>query len=72
MADDGKIIQMPPPQKPPPNGGYGERLAVLETKFETLATREDVKDIKIWALTGVILGMVLAASLSLAVLKLFP
>ena len=74
MADDNKVVQLPPPpQSPPPsNGGYGERLAALEAKLEFLATKEDVKDIKVWTLKGVIGGMVLAASVSIAILKLFP
>ena len=36
-----------------------------------MATKEDVKDIKIWALSGVLGGMVLTATMSIAIMKLF-
>ncbi len=39
-----------PPRNPqgggPSNGGYGERLARIETRLETVATREDIADLK--------------------------
>ncbi len=47
------------------NGTFGERLARLEAHMQHVAT-------KAWVLGGVVGGMVLAASLSIAILKLFP
>lgn len=46
-------------------GDIGERVAKLEAHMQHLAT-------KAWVLGGVLGGMVLAASLAIAVLKLFP
>ena len=48
-----------------PGGVIGERVAKLETHMQHLAT-------KAWVLGGVLGGMILAASLSIAILKLFP
>lgn len=38
---------------------------------ENMATEGDVKDVKIWVLSGVLGGMVLAAGTSIAIMKLF-
>lgn len=69
----------PPPTSAPAGGSGGgqgddlrERVAKLEAHLQHLATKTDVEGIKTWALRGAIGGMVLAASLSIAVLKLFP
>ena len=56
----------------PPNGnGLASRVSVLESELKHLATKKDVSEIKVWALTGALGGMVLAASLAIAILKLF-
>ena len=49
-----------------------KRLSALETHVEYLATKEDIQKIKVWCLTGVILGMISAATLTIGILKLFP
>lgn len=49
-----------------------KRLSALETHFKYLATKEDIQKIKVWCLTGVIIGMISAATLTIGVLKLFP
>ena len=43
------------------------RVSAIEASLDYLATKEDVKDIKIWALAG----MVLAAAPSIGILRLF-
>jgi hypothetical protein len=52
------------------------RLARLEERMdgikENMATKVDISNIKIWALTGAIIGLVTAASIAIAILKLFP
>ena len=69
--------QSEPPAGPAHGGGrggdgdIGERVAKLEEKVSHLATKSDVQEIKIWALKGVVIGMVAAASLAIAILKLF-
>ena len=47
----------------------GERLATLEAEIKHLATKEDIKDIKIWVLGGVISAFIIA---SLVMWRLFP
>ena len=49
-----------------------KRLSALETHFKYLATKEDIQKIKVWCLTGVIIGMISAATLTIGILKLFP
>ena len=60
----------------PPGGPFGERLARLETKVERIekdmATEKDIANLKVWVLLGVIAGMIVAASLAIGILKLFP
>lgn len=52
-----------------------DRLARIETKLETvlpyLATREDIRKIKVWALAGILGGIGLAVTVALAFLKIF-
>ena len=57
--------------------GHGQRLRTLEievtkiaTKMESVATREEVLKLKLWILGGVIGGMVIAATLGLAIARL--
>ncbi len=56
-------------------GGNGNdlhgRVSALESELKHLATKSDVESIKTWALKGALGGMVLAATLAIAVLKLF-
>ena len=47
------------------------RLAALETRVEYLATKEDIQKIKVWVLGGVLGGSVMAAGLTVAVIRLF-
>ena len=48
------------------------RLSALETHLKYIATKEDIQKIKVWCLTGVILGMISAATLTIGIMKLFP
>lgn len=56
-------------------GTIGERLVRLEERVvgikEQMATKADIAGVKIWALSGALGGMVLAATLAIAILKLF-
>ena len=47
------------------------RVSAIEAELKHLATKADVESIKTWALRGALAGMVLAASLAIAILKLF-
>lgn len=47
------------------------RVSAIEARMDYLATKSDVESIKTWALKGALAGMVLAATLTIAVLKLF-
>ena len=53
----------------------GDRLTKLETRWETVATKEDLQALRTWALRGVIAGIVLTGvlvtAIVTAVLKLF-
>ena len=42
----------------------------IATKMESVATREEVLKLKLWILGGVIGGMVIAATLGLAIARL--
>lgn len=55
------------------NGGsnYERRLTRVETLMESVALREDVLKLKLWVLGGVIGGMIIAASLAIAIARLF-
>ena len=48
-----------------------DAVLVIQTKFENLATKEDLKDLKIWWLLGILAGMVGAATIALAVVRIF-
>ena len=48
-----------------------DSLLVIETKMEYLATKEDLQKLKVWWLGGIIAGMGLAATIALAVLRIF-
>lgn len=52
-------------------GDFNTRLTRLETHFQYLATKEDLKDLKIWWLMGILAGMASAALIALAVARLF-
>ena len=41
-----------------------KRLSALETHIKYVATKEDIQKIKVWCLTGVIIGMISAATLT--------
>ena len=61
------------------NGGnIGERLRVLEievakitAKIDHVATREDVLNLKLWILGGVIGSIALASGLVIAIIRIF-
>ena len=52
-------------------GNLGERVAGLEAELKYLATKEDIQRLKVWALSGIIAGMGLAAMIALGVLRFF-
>ena len=52
-------------------GNYGERLARIEASLGHMATKEDIQKIKVWVLSGILGGMVTAAILATAIVKLF-
>ena len=72
MSPEGKVTELHPEGAPGPhgrgpgNGGsnYGERLASIEAHMKHMAT-------KAWVLGGVVGGMVAAALITLAVIRLF-
>ena len=43
----------------------------IETRMEHLATKEDLQKLKVWWLGGIVAGMGLAATVALAVLRIF-
>ena len=53
-----------------------ERVATLEEGIKHLATKADLKDVKIWCLSGVVAGMILAsgvaASIAVSIMKIWP
>ena len=66
----------PPRSSDDGGGGSGHdgleaRVRALETHLSYLATREDVIRLKVWILGSVIGGMVIVATLALAVYRLF-
>ncbi len=52
-------------------GGYGERLARIETKVESIqehgATKNDISQVKIWFLGGVLAAIALAIPVAVGV-----
>ena len=51
--------------------GFDSRITRLETHLQYLATKEDIEKLKVWWLIGIISGMGLAATIALAVLRIF-
>ena len=47
-------------------------VVVLPPEFKHLATTNDIERLKVWVLAGVVGGMIVAASLAISILKLFP
>lgn len=47
------------------------RLQSLATRLESFATKEDIQKVKVWVLSGVLGGMVLAATLAIGIAKIF-
>ena len=74
-------FQKEPSKQAGHNNGNGEkrdverRLTALETD-KYVATKSDLKDIKIWCLSGVVAGMILAAgtavTIAIAILRFWP
>lgn len=76
----GSVAQIRPPVDRPTNGGgsngsgYGERLARIETRLESIATREDIADIRttLWkAIATVVIASLGTVGLHIA-LKFLP
>lgn len=75
-------FQKEPDKQAGDSNGNGEkrdverRLTALETDMKYVATKSDLKDIKIWCLSGVIAGMILAAgtavTIAVAILRFWP
>lgn len=47
------------------------RLQSLVTRLESFATKEDIQKVKVWVLSGVLGGMVLAVTFAIGIAKLF-
>lgn len=45
-------------------------VAVLNARMDYLATKEEIRSVKVWILCGVLGGMSVAAALAIAILKL--
>lgn len=80
MSSDENIVTMTPSQDrpvPAPSGGGGgggdlaQRITRLEVRMDYLATKEDLKDIKIWILGGVIASFVTVGGLALVIWRVF-
>jgi len=76
MTGEVHQLQSAPPQQATHGGGgnghdlHG-RVSAIEARMNYLATKSDVESIRSWALKGALAGMVVAATLTIAVLKLF-
>lgn len=46
-------------------------VAEIKGRLESFATKEDIQKVKVWVLSGVLGGMVLAATLAVGIVKLF-
>ena len=74
---DSTKQQSAPPESTYAGGGsgggdnYAERLASLEANMKHLATQNDVTKVKVWVLSGVLGGMVIAASIATFIAKIF-
>lgn len=53
------------------DGGLESRVTALETHLKYLATKADIQGLKTWVLAGVIGGMITAALLTLAAVRLY-
>ena len=64
----GKVVHLgTPPPGQPGGGGLESRVSILETHLPYLATKSDVKDVKIWVLAGVIAGIGIATTIAVGV-----
>lgn len=81
MSEDN-VIPFQSNQKAGPGGGGGdgvdarlraveERLVRLETRMDYMATKEDLKDLKIWVLGSALGSVVAAIPIILLVVKVF-
>ena len=52
-------------------GGLKERMAALEKKSDSFATKDDVSKVKIWILGGVVGGMISITGVVFAILSYF-
>ncbi|MCY4288078.1 MAG: hypothetical protein OXC63_05760 [Aestuariivita sp.] len=56
------------------SGGYGERLARIESRLDSIeqhgATKDDISKVKIWVLAGVLGTIPVASVVMLAILRL--
>lgn len=48
-----------------------EDVAEIKGRLESFATKEDIQKVKVWVLSGVLGGMVLAATLAIGIAKIF-
>ena len=76
MSADSHLKSVPDPPGAERGGRGGgnnfeSRLARLETHLQYLTTKEDLQKLKVWMLIGVIGGMGLAATITLAVIRIF-
>ena len=77
MTDN--IHPLPPPLESKYKGGNGggnggdlrDRVSKLEAHLHHLATKEDVANLKVWVLYGLVAGIVIAVSLAAAIIRLF-
>lgn len=67
----GERGEEPPGKSGDGGGNFGERLAAVETHVQYLATKEDIAQVKVWILSGVIGGAVIATGLAIAVIRIF-
>ena len=78
MNQDGNVVQLDSPSGRPGssgggNGGsgHGERLARIEARMEHVATKEDIKKLRVWVLGGVLGALGLAVLAAIGVARLF-
>ena len=79
---EGNVSQFPGQRSLPSDGGNGgngieKRLRDVEldvreirTSLQHVSTKEDIQRVKVWALSGVIAGMGLAAGIALGLARL--
>ena len=74
-----RSVEADPPTSPRDHGhdggdgntGLESRVTALETHLKYLATKTDIQGLKTWILAGVIGGMITAAVLTLAAVRLY-